>query len=54
VLVTVEEGAAGGFGSLVMQYLAWHGLLERDLKFRPMTLPVRREARRKSTLASTS
>jgi hypothetical protein len=54
VLVTVEESAAGEFGSLVMQYLAWHSLLERDLKFRPMTLPVRREARRKSTLASAS
>jgi 1-deoxy-D-xylulose-5-phosphate synthase len=41
VLVTVEEGAAGGLGSLVMQHLAWHGLLDRGLKFRPMTLPDR-------------
>jgi 1-deoxy-D-xylulose-5-phosphate synthase len=41
VLVTVEEGAAGGFGSLVMQHLAWRGLLDRGLKFRPMTLPDR-------------
>jgi 1-deoxy-D-xylulose-5-phosphate synthase len=39
VLITVEEGAAGGFGSLVMQHLAWRGLLETGLKFRPMTLP---------------
>ena len=41
VLVTVEEGAAGGFGSLVMQHLAWRGLLDGGLKFRPMTLPDR-------------
>jgi 1-deoxy-D-xylulose-5-phosphate synthase len=41
VLVTVEEGAAGGFGSLVMQHLAWRGLLESGVKFRPMTLPDR-------------
>jgi 1-deoxy-D-xylulose-5-phosphate synthase len=41
VLVTIEEGAAGGFGSLVMQHLAWRGLLDDGLKFRPMTLPDR-------------
>jgi 1-deoxy-D-xylulose-5-phosphate synthase len=41
VLVTIEEGAAGGFGSLVMKHLAWSGLLESGLKFRPMTLPDR-------------
>src|SRR6266545_5186214 len=41
VLVTVEEGAAGGFGSLVMQHLAWRGLLDKGLKVRPMTLPDR-------------
>jgi 1-deoxy-D-xylulose-5-phosphate synthase len=41
VLVTVEEGAAGGFGSLVMQHLAWRGLLDNGPKFRPMTLPDR-------------
>jgi len=41
VLVTVEEGAAGGFGSLVMQHLAWRGLLDGRLKVRPMTLPDR-------------
>jgi len=40
VLVTVEEGAAGGFGAAVMHHLAWAGLLE-GLKFRPMTLPDR-------------
>ena len=41
VLITVEEGAAGGFGSLVMQHLAWRGLLDKGLKVRPMTLPDR-------------
>ena len=35
VLVTVEEGAAGGFGSMVMQHLAWRGLLDGGLKFGP-------------------
>jgi 1-deoxy-D-xylulose-5-phosphate synthase len=39
VLLTVEEGAAGGFGAHVMQFLAWEGLLDRGLKFRPMVLP---------------
>src|SRR5262245_11969507 len=41
VLLTVEEGAAGGFGSMVMQHLAWRGLLDGGLKFRPMALPDR-------------
>jgi 1-deoxy-D-xylulose-5-phosphate synthase len=41
VLITLEEGVAGGFGALVMQHLAWRGLLETGLKFRPMTLPDR-------------
>jgi len=41
VLITIEEGAAGGFGSLVMQHLAWRGLLDKGLRFRPMTLPDR-------------
>ena len=39
VLITIEEGAAGGFGSHVMQFLAWEGLMDRGLKVRPMTLP---------------
>lgn len=38
-LVTVEEGAVGGFGSLVLQSLAHQGLLDRGLKVRPMVLP---------------
>jgi 1-deoxy-D-xylulose-5-phosphate synthase len=41
VLVTVEEGAIGGFGSQVLQLLATDGLLDRGLKVRPMVLPDR-------------
>jgi 1-deoxy-D-xylulose-5-phosphate synthase len=41
VLITIEEGSVGGFGSLVAQHLAWAGLLDGGLKFRPMTLPDR-------------
>jgi 1-deoxy-D-xylulose-5-phosphate synthase len=41
VLITVEEGSVGGFGSLVAQHLAWQGLLDGGLKFRPMCLPDR-------------
>jgi len=39
VLITIEEGAIGGFGSSVLQFLANHGLLDRGLKVRPMVLP---------------
>ena len=39
VLVTVEEGAIGGFGSHVLQTLAEHGLLDGGLKVRPLVLP---------------
>ena len=41
VLITIEEGSVGGFGSLVAQHLAWQGLLDGGLKFRPMVLPDR-------------
>lgn len=41
VLVTIEEGAIGGFGSHVLQHLALNGLLDRGLKVRPMVLPDR-------------
>jgi 1-deoxy-D-xylulose-5-phosphate synthase len=41
VMVTIEEGSVGGFGSAVMQHLAWKGLLDAGLKFRPMVLPDR-------------
>ncbi|MGZ5919783.1 MAG: transketolase C-terminal domain-containing protein, partial [Hyphomicrobium sp.] len=39
VLVTVEEGSIGGFGSHVLQFLAEGGLLDRGLKVRTMVLP---------------
>jgi 1-deoxy-D-xylulose-5-phosphate synthase len=39
VLVTIEEGAIGGFGSYVLQTLAEHGTLENGLKVRTMVLP---------------
>ena len=41
VLVTIEDGSVGGFGSAVMQHLAWAGLLDGGLKIRPMVLPDR-------------
>jgi len=39
VIVTIEEGSAGGFGSHVLHYLANAGMLDRGLKIRSMTLP---------------
>ncbi|KFK39451.1 hypothetical protein AALP_AA3G246700 [Arabis alpina] len=39
VLITVEEGSIGGFGSHVVQFLALDGLLDGKLKWRPMVLP---------------
>lgn len=39
VLITIEEGSVNGFGGLVMHHLAHAGLLDRGLRFRPMTLP---------------
>lgn len=39
VLVTVEEGSIGGFGSHVLDFLARSGILDRGLKVRPMALP---------------
>jgi 1-deoxy-D-xylulose-5-phosphate synthase len=41
VMITIEEGSVGGFGAHVMQFLAWEGLLDSGLKFRPMILPDR-------------
>ncbi|MEZ5753263.1 MAG: 1-deoxy-D-xylulose-5-phosphate synthase [Paracoccaceae bacterium] len=38
-LITVEEGAVGGFGSHVAQLLADAGVFDRGLKFRSMVLP---------------
>ena len=39
VLITIEEGSVGGFGSHVLQYLATSGLLDQGLKVRPLGLP---------------
>jgi 1-deoxy-D-xylulose-5-phosphate synthase len=39
VLITVEEGAAGGFGAQVLHCLAHAGALDGGLKIRPLTLP---------------
>src|SRR4051812_47929662 len=39
VLVTVEEGAIGGFASHVLNFLAEEALLETGLKVRPLVLP---------------
>jgi 1-deoxy-D-xylulose-5-phosphate synthase len=38
-LITVEEGAVGGFGAFVLQTLAKFGVLDRGLKVRTLTLP---------------
>jgi 1-deoxy-D-xylulose-5-phosphate synthase len=38
-LITIEEGAVGGFGSQVAQALAEAGVFDRGLKFRSMVLP---------------
>ncbi|WP_108817804.1 1-deoxy-D-xylulose-5-phosphate synthase [Pseudovibrio sp. Alg231-02] len=39
VLVTIEEGSIGGFGSQVLQFLSDNGLLDGSLKVRSMILP---------------
>ncbi len=39
VLITIEEGSIGGFGSHVMQFLSDRGIFDRGLKFRSMILP---------------
>jgi 1-deoxy-D-xylulose-5-phosphate synthase len=41
VLITIEEGSVGGFGSFVLQHLALRGMLDAGLKVRPMCLPDR-------------
>ncbi|UWR11508.1 1-deoxy-D-xylulose-5-phosphate synthase [Sulfitobacter mediterraneus] len=38
-LITIEEGAVGGFGSHVAQLLAEEGVFDEGLKFRSMVLP---------------
>jgi 1-deoxy-D-xylulose-5-phosphate synthase len=39
LLLTIEEGAIGGFGAHVLQALAEHGVLDSGLKVRSMVLP---------------
>ena len=39
VLLTIEEGSIGGFGSHVMQFLSDLGVFDSGLKFRSMILP---------------
>jgi len=39
VLITIEEGGIGGFGSHVATFLASHGMLDGKLKFRPLMIP---------------
>ncbi|WNJ89103.1 1-deoxy-D-xylulose-5-phosphate synthase [Bosea sp. 685] len=39
ILVTVEEGSIGGFGSHVLHLLARNGMLDGGLKVRTLTLP---------------
>ena len=39
VLITIEEGSIGGFGSHVMQFLSDRGVFDKGLKFRSMILP---------------
>ncbi len=38
-ILTIEEGSIGGFGSHVGEFLSRKSLLDRNLKFRSMTLP---------------
>ena len=39
VLITIEEGSVGGFGSHVMQMLSDRGIFDKGLKMRSMILP---------------
>ncbi len=39
IMITVEEGSIGGFGSHVKNLLAERGVFDKGLKFRSMTLP---------------
>ncbi|XP_074571462.1 putative 1-deoxy-D-xylulose-5-phosphate synthase 2, chloroplastic [Curcuma longa] len=41
ILITVEEGSIGGFGSHVLHFLTLSGLLDKQLKARSMVLPDR-------------
>ncbi len=39
VLLTIEEGAEGGFGAFVLHFMSKDGLLDRGVKVRTLTLP---------------
>jgi 1-deoxy-D-xylulose-5-phosphate synthase len=39
VLITIEEGSVGGFGSQVLHFLSNDGLLDAGLKVRSLVLP---------------
>ena len=39
VMITIEEGSIGGFGSHVKNLLAENGVFDKGLKFRSMILP---------------
>ncbi|CAI9781372.1 unnamed protein product [Fraxinus pennsylvanica] len=41
ILITVEEGSIGGFGSHVAQFMALDGILDGNFKWRPLVLPDR-------------
>ncbi len=41
VLITIEEGSVGGFGSHVLNHLATSGALDRGVKVRPLAMPDR-------------
>ncbi|MEY2758917.1 MAG: hypothetical protein RIR33_2695 [Pseudomonadota bacterium] len=39
VLITIEEGARGGFGAFVLHLMAERGMLDRGVRIRTLTLP---------------
>ena len=39
LIITIEEGSIGGFGSHVMKLLSDRGVFDKGLKFRSMFLP---------------
>ncbi len=41
IIISIEEGSIGGFGSHVSQYLFDNNLVDNDLKYRSMILPDR-------------
>ncbi len=41
IIITIEEGSIGGFGSHISQYLFENNLIDDNLKFRSMVLPDR-------------